>query len=466
MRNNVAKIGCLAVLLLAGLTGISPTGAQAAATTLIPGATGTTFNLVAMADSISTSDGDSMFMWGYALGSGRMQYPGPTLIVNQGAAITVTLQNQLPVPVSIVFPGQSVTATGGTPGTLTQEVPAAPTPGVTGPTTVTYTFTPLQPGTYIYYSGTRSDLEVEMGLVGTIIVRPAGFSAAAPQAYADAATSGFTREYLFVLTEADPVIHQKVGLANNNINIINLVDMTSRHATDWFENGRNFPDTMADQNVAWLPTQPYNAMPLMHPGEKVLIRMVSAGVDLHPFHTHGQNHVIIARDGMLLKTAASSFENLGVSDYTTTSIPGDTVDAIWGPWYGSRLGWDVYGTADVNPHTCSGSAVVGPGGPTSANFDPVTHEYCPDHYKAIPVALPCESCITYGPFSMYGGTPFLGVPADKTPQNPGTLPALNTVGGISFMWHSHAERELTTNDIFIGGMATMSMVVPLSTNIP
>jgi hypothetical protein len=28
------------------------------------------------------------------------------------------------------------------------------------------------------------------------------------------------------------------------------------------------------------------------------------------------------------------------------------------------------------------------------------------------------------------------------------------------MWHSHTERELTTNNIFIGGMATMSMVMP------
>ncbi len=35
-----------------------------------------------------------------------MQYPGPTLIVNQGDTVKIVLNNTLPVPVSIVFPGQ------------------------------------------------------------------------------------------------------------------------------------------------------------------------------------------------------------------------------------------------------------------------------------------------------------------------------------------------------------------------
>lgn len=42
----------------------------------------------------------------------------------------------------------------------------------------------------------------------------------------------------------------------------------------------------------------------------------------------------------------------------------------------------------------------------------------------------------------------------------------NPLAGISFMWHSHNERELTTNDIFIGGMATMALVLPVGVDIP
>ena len=73
---------------------------------VIDGITGPAFNLTARADYISTADGNSIYNWGYANGAGAMQYPGPTLIVNQGDTVTVNLTNTLPVPVSIVFPGQ------------------------------------------------------------------------------------------------------------------------------------------------------------------------------------------------------------------------------------------------------------------------------------------------------------------------------------------------------------------------
>ena len=426
--------------LAAALAVLVPNHARAT----IQGVTGTSFNLTAREDTISTGDGDSMYMWGYALDNRRMQYPGPTLIVNQGDGVTVRLSNKLPVPVSLVFPGHNVTATGGVPGLLTSEVPAAPSTAV-----VTYTFTASEPGTYIYYSGTRSDLQVEMGLAGALIVRPRG---APKQAYGDPRTA-FDREYLFFLTEADPAIHQLVAFGK-----LAQVDMTARHPVDWFINGRNFPDTVQANNVSYLPTQPYNCFPRMHPGEKVLLRMVSAGVDLHPFHTHGQNHLVIARDGRLLSSNLSvpnPIPDLAISDYTTSAVPGETVDAIWGPWTGAKLGWDIYGTANLRPHNCT---------PDATGFDPASHEWCADHYKPIPVLLPTPSELTHGNF--YGGTAYLGIPGGLPADNPGARMQQNLVGGVSFMWHSHSERELTTNDIFIGGMATMAMVVPMNVPIP
>jgi len=427
-----------------------------------------TFSLVAAPNVISTSDGDSMFMWLYGTTAATVQYPGPTLIVNQGAVVTISLSNTLPVATSLVFPGHSVTATGGAgsaPGLLTQEV----LPSAGG--SVSYRFTADHPGTYMYHSGTRPDLQVEMGLVGAIIVRPTTFSEATPctptttacrKAYGDVSTA-YDREYLFFLSDADPVLHTQVAFASADEIAAGFpsVDTTTRHATDWFINGRNFPDTMTDAGVAWFPTQPYNAFPRMHPGERILMRMVGAGQDLHPFHTHGQNHLVIARDGRLLSTNVLSLPDpapdLAVSDYTTTSVPGETVDAIWGPWTGARLGWDVYGTAQINPHTCT---------PDATGFDPTTHEYCADHYKPIPVTLPQEAYLTFGP--MYGGTPYVGVPATLPPLNPdGTVHVQqNPQAGLSFMWHSHSERELTTNDIFIGGMATMALILPMDVQIP
>ncbi|MEZ5476944.1 MAG: multicopper oxidase domain-containing protein [Thiolinea sp.] len=71
---------------------------------------------------------------------------------------------------------------------------------------VSYTFTATHAGTYHYHSGTNPGLQVEMGLTGAMIVRPA----TAGQAYEHAADSAYDYEELFFLTEMDPLIHNEV----------------------------------------------------------------------------------------------------------------------------------------------------------------------------------------------------------------------------------------------------------------
>ena len=53
--------------------------------------------------------------------------------------------------------------------------------------------------------------------------------------YGDLSTA-YDREYLFFLTDADPLIHQKVAFASASEVAAGFpsVDMTERHATDWF----------------------------------------------------------------------------------------------------------------------------------------------------------------------------------------------------------------------------------------
>ncbi len=475
----------------------------AIASAYVDGVTGTTFNLVAKDGRIIMGDGTSAYIWGYAVPDARMtgcpaegcvQYPGPTLIVNQGDAVTVTLKNSIPlingnvsVPnVSIVFPGQIVTAAGGVAGLITREARA------NGTDVVTYTFTASNPGTYTYYSGTGSDLEVEMGLIGTLIVRPKNgvngcvlparpshpaIKSGLPQYAADAslfspipssaagnvpsASRGFAyctvdsyydHEYLFLITEIDPAIHRDIELGQ-----MSQVDTTDRHPTAWFINGRNFPDTQADAYAPWLPNQPYNAMPLVHPGEAYLIRFVGGGQNLHPMHAHGQNHTIIARDARLLQSPAGAAlvpnrVDLPISDYTTTTVPGETADAIWGPWTGEKLNWDIYGHTDPANTGKVGSscaATLAPG------------EYIADHCKPFPVELPAPTRLTFG--QMWGGTPYLGIPGYIPPIDPNTgdyHSNQNPMAAQGFMFHSHNEREITTNNIFIGGAATMTMVMP------
>lgn len=102
MRQSMKRFAT-AVLLLAGV----PLVAQAA----IDGLTGTSFSFTAKQNYISTADGGSLFFWGYSDDAGSTlglpQYPGPTLIVDQGDTVTITLGNTLDEPVSLIFPGQS-----------------------------------------------------------------------------------------------------------------------------------------------------------------------------------------------------------------------------------------------------------------------------------------------------------------------------------------------------------------------
>ncbi len=419
----------------------------------IEGIAGPSFTLTATTGYVVTSDGDSFLFWGYAApnsNNGQMQYPGPTLIVNEGDVVTVTLTNSLPQNTSIVFPGQKVTAAGGVPGEIAQEA----APGAQ----VTYTFTATHPGTYLYRSGTRADLQVEMGLLGALIVRPAmgaGFAYNHPD-------TQFDREFLLVITEMNPTIHRFTELG-----LMHLVNTSNNRATNWFANGRNFPDNMAEPLVPWLPNQPYNFVPRMHPGEKVLIRSVGAGNDLHPFHYHGNDIEVIGVDGRMLSTGAGRGPNLAWRAATRRTVPGQTADVIW-TWSAEKLGWDIY---DHQPGIVYPRADINAAWPGSVcdNFDPLTfdpdnppadqfvfdtytYEYCPDHGVQFPVILPQRDSLSFGDF--YAGTPFLGGEGNLAPGDAG----LNSTAGYFFMWHSHTEKELTSNDIWPGGLVTFMIV--------
>jgi len=405
--------------------------------------------LYAKSDYVSAGDGGSLALWGLTTG-GRAQYPAPTLILNQGDTVTVNLVNELPAATSLVFPGHDVQSCTGAAGTLTCE--AAASDGVTAGT-ASYTFTATDAGTYLYHSGTDPDVQVDMGLFGAIVVRPYGFDLLHPQAYGDPA-SAYEREYLFVLSEMDPVVHDLMLFYGSiaSANAWTLGDYLSRY---WFVNGRTAPDTMAERDVYWLPTQPVNAMVMMHPGDRVLMRVVSAGRDLHPFHHHGNHSRVIARDGRLLSSGAGAGTDLSYQVFTIQAVPGETYDAIF-EWTGKGLGWDAYGdpTDPAYAHDCVDSRDNRSGLPPADGYDDITWEYCADHGKPFPVLMPEQQDLVFGGF--WSGSPYLGALGALPPGEGG----MNPVGGYTFMWHSHTEKELTNDDIFPGGLMAMLLVVP------
>jgi FtsP/CotA-like multicopper oxidase with cupredoxin domain len=477
-------------------------GMLGAAQAAVPGITGPTFNLNAGADQTSQPDGAMIYTWGYGcdgapagfkpaaltISAGpapvcpAMQLPGPTLIVTEGQTVTVNLTNRLPGvagKTSIVFPGQTlISATGGTPGLLAQEAGASDCG--TGCNTVSYKFKASKPGTYAYHSGSRPEVQVEMGMYGALIVLPETPAATCPakgdyshaaSAYDHAATC-YDREYLFQFSEFSSVIHDQVKAQVEACPAstcpLNVTTEPYR-ANYYMVNGRSMPDLMDTAYSTAYERQPYNGNPHMHPGETVLMRNIGHGRWQHPFHFHGNHARVIARDGNLLLSASDTSKLAGPLLFTLPTLPGQTVDMLFG-WTGQGLNWDMYGD---QAHTCNGvdiamaiaaQAAPAANGATLAllkangGFDPTTKEYCPDHGKPMPVTPPDPSIVANGQW--YGGTPYLGLSNfDPTKLAPGTLNQ-NPSAGYAYMWHSHNEREITTNDVFPGGILMMLIIDP------
>ncbi len=442
--------------LLAAALAMAGVQAQAA----IVGASGTlsagtrSFEMFAGEGYPSMADGVQVYSWGYGAstasgGTGLMQISGPTLLVQQGETVSISFTNNLPTRSSMLFPGQvGVAASGGTAGVLAQEA----APGQT----VTYTFTAGQPGTYLYQSGSQPGLQVEMGMVGALIVYPSGNPAGSKWAYNHIGTA-YDRESLFVVGDIDSDIHAAIdeqvrafkalpGYTATSEGLF-TADLSKRFPKYWTLNGRTSPDVFAKNFAGELPHQPYNTLPRLHPGEKMLLRMIGAGTDLHPMHHHGNNSWAIARDGRMLGSTPAAGPNLAFSDYTIKVVPGQTLDALWS-WTGAGLGWDVYGKL-CNPAQAN---------PAAADYCTHTaqqrHQLASDIGKPIPVKLPSEFELAYGEF--YSGSPYLG----DFGIRPVGAGAANTSGGYFHMFHSHNEREVVNGGIFPGGMMTMLVIEP------
>jgi len=524
MKTNTLVLQLRRVAAIAAVSMLA-TAVQAAA----PGITGTSFNLDAAAAYITQPDGSTIYSWGYgcttppAAGAFRpgttivpgancqqMQLPGPTLIVTQGQSISVTLTNNLPPRAgrtSILFPGFTLTSVcpAGQQGLLTCE---APTGG-----SVTYTFVANNAGTHSYYSGTQSDLQIEMGLYGAIIVLPSTVptvcttgrtnDAARLNDFGQGAESDFRlekaafnhndscydREYLFQFAEIDPRIHRAAEeIVNCTVRCPANMDSVATEpyvAAYFLINGRSMPDDMDPNYAMQYPHQPYNGNPHMHPGELTLLRIIGQGRFQHPFHEHGNHVRVLARDGNMLLAPVAAPAVPGATTplagpllFTTTTTPGQTMDGIF-QWTGKGLNWDVFGHGSKDGAAVTGDVCVPDANgyytsaPTAQNY----YEWCGDHNKPLeskpfgsvgsggPVTLPDPAIVANGPW--YGGSPYLGGEAMGRAVGATPIPPSGTVAnsptdeaGFAFMWHSHNEREITTNNIFPGGMLMMMLIDP------
>jgi len=364
------------------------------------------FNLTTRTGYISLPDGNTAFMWGYSHGFDAFQHPGPVLCVTAGDQVTVILHNTLPDPTSIVFPGQEGVLADGiaaTPERSGGKVTSLSTTAAAATGSVTYSFTAGHPGTYLYESGTNPDKQVRMGLFGALIVRPAGQP---DQAY-DSADTDFTpgREFMVLLSEIDPYQHQRVE-QNLSFNIDNY------HPRYWLINGRGFPDSIADNGASWLPSQPYGALAEIMPNEPALARYLNVGTEDYPFHPHGNNGLVIGRDGHPLTGSAG--EDLSMEKFDINIGPGQTWDV--------RFSWhDAENYSATNP---------------------------------VPVTTPALANSFIGTF--YSGSPYLG----RQETLPTGTPTLNQCGEYYIISHNHALFQITSWGATMTGPITYMRIDP------
>ena len=264
----------LAFLMIGGLRGAagstvgaifaSPTETAPVRPAAAPAPGPVTFDLCAKAGTTTMADGAVVNIWGFALKPAGVacsdpsvvaQLPGPTLVANEGDAVTVNLHNVLGGNSSIIFPMQELL-----PDTV----------GVAPGGTKTYTFTADAPGTYLYESGTNSQIQVPMGLYGAFIVRP---PLGPNMAYNDLSTF-FNVEAILLLSEIDPAL--------NNSADPNSFDLTNYDPRYWLINGKAYPDTA---NI------------VAFAGQQVLFRYLNAGLFDHTLQVLGMHQTVIAGDG-------------------------------------------------------------------------------------------------------------------------------------------------------------------------
>jgi FtsP/CotA-like multicopper oxidase with cupredoxin domain len=171
-------------------------------------------------------------------------------------------------------------------------------PGASG----TYTWTDMQPGSYVYHSGTHSAVQVQMGLYGAVTK-----DAAAEEAYPGVA---YNNEVMLYYSEIDPALHDAV--ANNDYGPTKSMTSTLNYHPKYFlVNGEPYTSkesaTIAAGSV----------------GESTLLRMFNMGLKTHAPVLQGLRMQVVAEDG--------SPYSYSRDQYSVFLAAGKTKDAIITP---------------------------------------------------------------------------------------------------------------------------------------
>jgi hypothetical protein len=211
-----------------------------------------------------------------------------------------------------------------------------------------YRFIPQNPGTYMYHCHVEDVEHVHMGLVGIVFIRPKlnrnppSGSAFTKFVYNEPST-GYDREFAFILSEADVTDHWNDAHAQEN-------DFTDWSPTFFLMNGRGYPDTLDGNGPQYtdsgsftttdprLVDQPWSSLVQANAGETVLLRFSNLGFQEHSMELPGVPLRVVGKDAKQL-TSSSGYERPGYItgtradiSYTTDRVelgPGESRDVLF-----------------------------------------------------------------------------------------------------------------------------------------
>ncbi len=235
-----------------------------------------------MNGSTTMADGASIRTWYFGNGfNGDRTVPSPVIEANQGEIVEVTLSSMMEH--TIHFHGLDVDQQNdGVPAT------SFAVGGQGNANSYTYTFAAPHAGTYMYHCHVDTHKHFEMGMFGTVIIRPTNGST--NQVWDNGPS--FDKEYIWQLTTFDSTWHSGGGMGGA---------VLQRYRPNYFMiNGKDGANTLTD------PTTAISA----GAGQKVLIRVNGTSYLPGIIRLGGLQFEVIASDGRPLAVPYTTTEQL------------------------------------------------------------------------------------------------------------------------------------------------------------
>ena len=233
-----------------------------------------------------------------------LRMPSPTIRVEQGDRVKITLENSHYMPHTIHLHGVDhpfVKADGGG----NDGVPQTSGPMVMPGKSYTYEMAPRQTGTMAYHCHVQTGAHVMMGLFGMFVieenrrdnwVQTLNVGAGQVRYSSKGVRKKFAREYDLHYTNADAELNNIIQSSNDPRVIAKVMNRGHRMnevVPDYYLlNGKSYPYTLRDSLI------------VVAPDEHVKLRVLNAGSGTIALHTHGHKPTITHLDGVELPKAA------------------------------------------------------------------------------------------------------------------------------------------------------------------